>query len=255
MPAGRPHFSRAGGSGAPALPARLGVRRRPGRVIHVNARLVKTAAVAAAVLALVLAGAQWYSVNLANPGTESDDYDYFTGLPVAGMTIGNADAPVLVEEYMDFQCPACQTASDQVVKPLIEKYVAQGQVRFAYRMFPFLGPESVAAAQGAYCAAVQGGFWPYQQVLFAQRATGNRGIFSDANLIKFAGQVGLDEAAFSQCLNSDDARAYAQGSYERARQLGIPGTPTFFVNGRAVQVNSLAALEREIEAALRQSGQ
>lgn len=219
-----------------------------------NARMVKIAVVTAAVLALLLVGAQWFSVNRANPGEGAGD-DYWVGLPVAGMTIGRADAPVLVEEYMDFQCPACHRASDQVVKPLIEKYVAEGQVRFAYRMFPFLGPESVAAAQAAYCAAAEGRFWPYQQVLFEQRATRNQGILSDANLIKFAGQVGLDEEAFAQCLNSEDAKVYAQGSYERARQLGIPGTPTFFVNGRAVQVNNLAALEREIEAALRQSGE
>lgn len=225
-------------------------------MIYVNSRLLKISVAAAAVLALVLVGAQWFSVNRANPGSGlSADDAYFAGLPMAGMTIGRADAPVLVEEYMDFQCPACQTASEVVVKPVIEKYVAEGQVRFAYRLFPFLGPESVAAAQAAYCAATEGAFWPYQQVLFAQKASGNRGTFSDANLIKFATQVGLDEAAFRECLNSEDARAYAQGSYERARQLGIPGTPTFFVNGRPVQVNSYAALEREIEAALRQSGQ
>ena len=44
---------------------------------------------------------------------------------------------------MDFQCPACQTVAEQVVKPLIQAYVADGTVRFAYRFFPFLGPESV----------------------------------------------------------------------------------------------------------------
>lgn len=220
--------------------------------MHVNQRFVKMAVAAAAVLALVLVGAQLFSVNQANPnGQVRADDDYFRGLPMAGTTIGRADAPVLVEEYMDFQCPACQTASEQVVKPLIEKYVAEGNVRFAYRFFPFLGPESVSATQAAYCAATQGQFWPYQQVIFAQKGTGNRGAYSDANLIKYANQVGLDEAAFRECLNSEDARAYAQGSYERARQLGIPGTPTFFVNGRPVQVNSYAALEREIGAALR----
>lgn len=221
-----------------------------------NQRLFKLAVAGAAIIVVVLVGAQFLSVNRADSGTApAADDNYFQGLPMAGTTIGRADAPVLVEEYMDFQCPACQAASEQVVKPLIQKYVAEGSVRFAYRFFPFMGPESVAAAQAAYCAAVEGAFWPYQQVLFAQRGTGNRGAYSTENLVRYGTQIGLDAESFRACLHSEDAQVYAQGSYQRAVQLGIPGTPTFFVNGQRVEVNSYAALERAIEAALRQSQQ
>lgn len=198
-------------------------------------------------LALILAGAQLFWVNRASP---SSGDDYFRGLPTAGTTIGRADAPVLVEEYLDFQCPACQEAAEHVVKPLIQEYVAQGKVRFASRMFPFLGPESVGAAKAAYCAAAQDAFWPYQQVLIAQRGRRNQGTYSDENLVKYAEQVGLDVEKFKECYASEDAAAYAEGSYQRARQLGVPGVPTFFINGRMVNVNSYAALKREIEAAL-----
>jgi len=223
----------------------------------VNGRLFKIGVGIAAAIAVILVGAQLVSVNRMTPqASPSVDDDYFSGLPVAGMTIGRADAPVLVEEYMDFQCPACQAAADQVVKPLIREYVAQGKVRFAYRFFPFLGPESVAAAKAAYCAATQDAFWPYQQVLFAQKGTGNRGAYTEAKLVEYAEQVGLDIEQFKACYASEDAAVYAEGSYQRARQLGIPGTPTFFVNGRMVSVGgSYASLEREIEAALGQSGQ
>ncbi len=225
-------------------------------VRFVNRKAVKLGVGVAAVLALVLAGAQLFWVNQSAPqASPSADDDYFKGLVTAGTTIGPADAPVLVEEYMDFQCPACQIAAEQIVKPLIQEYVAQGKVRFAYRFFPFLGPEWVAAAKAAYSAATQNAFWPYQQVLFAQRGTGNRGAYSDANLLKYAEQIGLDVQQFQACYESEDAAVYAEGSFQRARQLGIPGTPTFFVNGRAVNVGSYAALVREVEAALRQSGQ
>lgn len=219
-----------------------------------NQRSVKLGVGIAAAIVLVLIGAQLASVNQAAPGADPGAGDeYFRGLPTAGMTIGRADAPVLVEEYMDFQCPACHNAADQIVKPLIQEYVAQGKVRFAYRMFPFLGPESVRAAEAAYCAATQDAFWPYQQALINQRGRGNRGAYSDANLVKYAEQTGLDVEQFEACLASDDAALYAEGSYQWGRQLGIPGTPTFFVNGRMVTVGSYASLVREIEASLSQS--
>lgn len=178
---------------------------------------------------------------------------FYEGLPTAGMTIGPADAPVLVEEYFDFQCPYCQAASQEVVKPLIDKYVRSGQVRFAYRPFPFLGPESDLAAAAAYCAAKQGQFWPYQDLLFARQGRRNQGAYSQANLVADARRLNLDEAEFAQCLQSEEAAIFVTGSYERARQMGLQGTPTYLVNGRIVSVGSFSDLERAIEAALQEA--
>lgn len=178
---------------------------------------------------------------------------YYAELPTAGMTIGPADAPVFVEEYFDFQCPYCQTASKEVVKPLIEKYVKSGQVRFAYRPFPFLGPESDLAAAAAYCAAKQGQFWPYQELLFAREGRRNQGAYSEANLVADARRLNLNEAEFAQCLRGEEASIFVQGSYERARQMGLQGTPTYMVNGRVVNVGSFNDLERAIEVALQEA--
>ena len=174
---------------------------------------------------------------------------YWEGLPVAGMAIGPQDAPVLVEEYFDFQCPQCQIASDEIVKPFVEQVVSKGQARFAYRLYPILGPESVTAARGAYCAAVQGKFWPFQAILFAERGTGNRGTYTESSLRSYAEQAGLDVSAFQTCLASGEAAIFVGGAYERAVQLGIPGTPVYFVNGRAVAVRSLDDLVRAVEEA------
>src|SRR5690625_1771679 len=73
--------------------------------------------------------------------------NYYKDLPQVNTMIGYDDAPVTVVEYFDFQCPACQNASDNIVQPIIEKYVANGDVQFIYRFFPILGPDSVAAAE------------------------------------------------------------------------------------------------------------
>ena len=202
---------------------------------------------AGAALALALIGAQLAGV-IGQDGTKVEA-SYWEGLPQAGMAIGEPDAPVLVEEYFDFQCPHCHTASSEIVKPFIEQVVAQGKARFAYRLFPILGPESVSAAKGAYCAALQNKFWPFQNELFARRGTGNRGAYTESRLRTYADLAGLDLGRFEACLASQEAAIFVSGAYERAVQLGIPGTPVFFVNGRPVPVGSYGDLVRAVEEA------
>src|SRR5690606_31981273 len=142
----------------------------------------------AVVIVAALIGAQswWNNRQMANSIRAAAFYEQF---PTEGTRIGPADAPVHVVEYFDFQCPYSHTASDQVVKRLIDDYVAEGSVAFTYRFFPILGPESVLAAQAAYCAMEMGAFWPYQDVLFAKKGLGNRGTYNRNNLISYARQV------------------------------------------------------------------
>ena len=78
----------------------------------------------------------------------------------------------------------------------------------------------------------------------------------EENLVRYATEIGLDAESFRACLHSEDAQVYAQGSYQRAVQLGIPGTPTFFLStAKGSKSTAYAALERAIEAALRQTQQ
>ena len=67
-------------------------------------------------------------------------------------SLGNPDAPVTIVEFADFQCPFCGRFYATVTKPLMEKYIATGKVKFVYRDFAFLGPESEWAAQAANSA-------------------------------------------------------------------------------------------------------
>lgn len=184
-------------------------------------------------LAVLLVGVQLTANRTSEGGTP-----YYDDLPFSATSIGASDAPVTVVEYFDFQCPACQQASDLIVKPLITDRVDAGEVRFIYRFFPILGPESVAAAEAAYCAVLQESFWPYQEKLFSRKGTGNRGAFSRRNLIGFAKDIGLDQTQFEQCLDSREAAAYVQSSYEHAMALGLQGTPSFTVNGQYIRTNA-----------------
>jgi protein-disulfide isomerase len=95
-----------------------------------------------------------------------------------------------------------------------------------------VGPESVLAAEAAECAADQGQFFPYHDLLFQNQGPENAGFVTGERLTEFAGQLRLDTNQFTECLTSHKYQELvAQGTGE-ARALGVRGTPTVFVNGR-----------------------
>ena len=96
--------------------------------------------------------------------------------------MGKSDAPVTVIEFADFQCPFCERFYKDAEKGIIENYVKSGKVKFVFRNYAFLGPESNIAAEGAYCANEQGKFWEYHNFLFDNQGPENSGTFSKENL-------------------------------------------------------------------------
>lgn len=203
---------------------------------------------AALVIAGALIGAQWWSLNRGRAADHATPD--FAQFPVSGTSIGPTDAPVVVEEYFDFQCPHCHTAAQEVVYPVINRYVSRDEVRFVYRFYPILGPESVLAAEAASCAAEQERFWPYQQVLMEKRGSENRGVYSRANLAAYADEAGLDRDALLQCIDDGVISPALARDYNQALELGLRATPTFLVNGRVIPNPTLGAVEGAIREAL-----
>jgi len=151
-------------------------------------------------------------------------------------TMGDPNAPVKIVEYSDFQCPACKAWTDQTEAALIEKYVNTGKVFFTYRsMGQWIGPESVAAAEAAYCAGDQGKFWEYHDTLFANHTGENVGDFTERRLLAFAETLKLDMKEFKACLNSNKFLSEVNGDQADGRSQGAEATPTFFVNGQLVR--------------------
>jgi protein-disulfide isomerase len=140
-------------------------------------------------------------------------------------SLGSADARLEIVQYVDFSCPYSQ----QAYGPLREFVVRHSaEVRLAVRQFPIdeLHPQARPAAVAAICAHRQGKFWPYYDRLFA-----NQGSHAEADLVRYATQVGLDVTAWQACRRSPDAAAEVQRDYEDGVARGVPGTPTFFING------------------------
>ncbi len=152
----------------------------------------------------------------------------------AANTMSNPGAKVTIIEFSDFQCPFCGRYQQSVHPALLEQYVKSGQVNFVYKHSAFLGQESVWAAQAAECAADQGKFWEYHDLLFSRQNGENQGAFNKDKLSGFAKEMGLDMAKFDPCLTNDETLARVQADTQEGQAAGVRGTPTFFINGQAL---------------------
>jgi protein-disulfide isomerase len=180
-----------------------------------------------------------------------------------GRAIGNANAPVVIEVFTDFQCPSCKQYSETIEMSLINsEYVANGQVYYIFRQFPFIDRSSITkeshqAANASMCANEQGEFWSYHDMLFANWNGENDGAFNDKRLVAFAETLGLNMDQFNACFKDNAYEAEITSDYDLGLGYGVSGTPTIFVNGQVVRpgyVPTYEELVQEIDAALAEGG-
>lgn len=154
--------------------------------------------------------------------------------PPGSKELGSPEAPVVVEMWSDFQCPYCALAARNL-KAVEEEYVRTGRVRIVYRHFPFIGEESRWAALASECAAAQGKFWTYHDLLFAHQKGENEGNFLPGRLAELARQAGLEEEEFKKCFREERYASVVEEEYRQGRSRGIRATPTFFINGQMIE--------------------
>jgi protein-disulfide isomerase len=141
--------------------------------------------------------------------------------------LGSPSAPVWIVEFSDFQCGYCRKFWKDTLPKLKESYISKGAVRFTYRHFAVLGKPSEQAALAAECAAAQKKFWPYHDKLFSSLG---EALFNEANLKRFAREVGLDGDQFGACLGAGKYKEKIERETATATYLGGRGTPLFFIN-------------------------
>lgn len=176
---------------------------------------------------------------------------HFTGIPQNGRVLGNPNAPVLLVEWGDYQCPACKNFEDLVLPQLINDYIRPGKVRLEFRDFAFIGQESQTAAEAAFCALDQGKFWDFHETLYANQLGENVGSFTPARLKQIAQVVGLDMNAFNQCLDSHKHQGDVQAMTKQGSSQGVQATPSFSVNnGAPFTISSYDDLKKALDKAL-----
>jgi protein-disulfide isomerase len=156
------------------------------------------------------------------------------GITQSGHARGQASAPVTIEEWADFQCPACGQFARIVAPTLLSTYVAKGQVALVFHHMAFLGQESSWAAEAAECAGEQGKFFEYHDKLFSSQAGENRGAFSKDNLKRFGTDIGL-APSFAACVDSGKYAQAVRDDTKLGEGRGVTATPTLFVNGRKIE--------------------
>jgi protein-disulfide isomerase len=153
---------------------------------------------------------------------------------VDARAVGAADAPITIELWEDFQCPACGVFSRSTEPRLLEEYVATGKVRLIYRDMAFLGQESIDAAVGARAAQQLlggDGFWRFHDLLFHNQDGENEGAFDRSVLGDMAVSLGIDRAAFLAALDDPKLIAAVRDETQSGAGQGISSTPTLAING------------------------
>jgi protein-disulfide isomerase len=137
---------------------------------------------------------------------------------------GRTDAPVVLVEYADYECPYCQQ-----IQPAIDKLAAEyaGKISIAFKDVPLpMHSNAQKAAEAAHCAGSQGKYWEYHDLLFTSRQYGLPMLKEHARALK------LDGSVFDRCLDSSQHADLVKTQLMEAQGLGLPGTPAFFINGR-----------------------
>ena len=181
-----------------------------------------------------------------------------------GNAMGDPNAPIKIVEYSDFQCPYCARFHEETEWQLANSYVSDGTVNMVYRSFgDFIGPESKAAAEAAYCAGDQDKFWEYHNILFANQTGENVGAYTDRRLQAFAEALSLDMDAFNDCFNSGKYSDRVEQDRVDGTAAGVTGTPafviTYTVNGEEKQrfiagAYPFSEFQTQIEEALVEMG-
>ncbi|MDQ2673878.1 MAG: thioredoxin domain-containing protein, partial [Chloroflexota bacterium] len=193
----------------------------------------KLGILAASTVAALLSIAMFYGVSML-PAEWLSRAEARTSMPLPDLTEpvdagrdhirGALDAPVTLVEYGDFECPHCGRAAP-TVKALLDEF--DGQVRFVFRHLPLtdVHPNAALAAEAAEAAGAQGHFWPMHDLLIA-----NQEALGIADLVRYAGELGLDTTKFEADLRSGRFGPRVAQDVNTAEEAGVAGTPTFFIN-------------------------
>jgi protein-disulfide isomerase len=227
--------------------------QKPVMVTMSKSELTKNYVLVFLVTAIVVFGISWLSLGGSNSGVSAGNVNAPSkaaaptptaapspsapaervdlDLSLAAASLGDEDAPVVIAEFSDYQCPFCSRFAQQTKATIESSYVDDGTVQFLYYDFPLesIHPEATPAALAARCAGEQGKYWEYHDLLFQNQQT-----LSASNYDVWAGQLGLDTSKFSECVSSEKYSEEVQENLKVGSLGGIRGTPGFLINGRAV---------------------
>jgi protein-disulfide isomerase len=152
---------------------------------------------------------------------------------------GGQNAPVVIEEFADFQCPTCATVHT-MMNEINASYGTR--VKFIYRHFPLtqIHPNAFSAALASEAAGMQGKFWEMQNLLFQNQQRWSAASGAQALFESYAQTLGLDIEKFKADMAGTAVNQRVQADMQRGRSLGVNSTPTILINSRPVTVEQMS---------------
>jgi protein-disulfide isomerase len=162
---------------------------------------------------------------------------------------GSPNAPVRIVEFADFECPSCGQFFLNTEGSLNALY--GDRIQWAFLDFPLRQhARAIPAAVAAQCAHLQGKFWAYHDLVFANQAQ-----LSDGDLRRYADQAGVERKKWDACFDNQEALPAIQEDVELANELGVDATPSFFVGGQTLKgAMPITSFMEVIDPLLREAG-
>lgn len=149
--------------------------------------------------------------------------------------LGDKDAPVVMVEFSDYECPFCSSFYLETLPKIKETYIDTGKVKFVYRDLPLSKHASAyPAALFAECARDQGGDEVYYKIHDQLFETVTKEGFDYESMSNYATSLGLNTSKLKECFDNEDFKDEINGDMEAADKLGIDGTPGFVINDQLV---------------------
>lgn len=163
----------------------------------------------------------WFGKNAANKKAPAGKT-----LQAPAAVLGDEKAPLVLEEYTNFLCPACASFAKNTLPQIEDQYIKTGKIRMAFYVTP---PYELGRA--AFCASAQGKFIELHDYLFSHQQE----IKQESDILAVADAIGLDKNAFNICYNSDEAKNAADAWFKQGSDKGLTVTPTFFIGSEKIE--------------------
>lgn len=211
-------------------------------------RLVAALAVIAiaAVLVVVIAGGG--DDETGDVQGVADGRAMLEGIPQDGSSLGDPDAPVVMTEFADLQCPFCRDYAVQVLPQIIEQYVRPGRMRLELRLLRFIGPDSDRGARAAVVASRRDKMWDFVDEFYRNQGTEGSGYADDDFIRSIAKAAGVPEQAAIDAIGAQNTEPPIAEAEQQASAAGIESTPSFLVGRKGEKPQRLEAPELAFDA-------
>lgn len=192
------------------------------------------------IMVILFGGAMWYS-DTANSNNNE-------GVEIINHMKGSGEARIQLVEYSDFQCPAC-AAFQPILDQVIESH--GDSISFEYKHFPLpIHSFALQAAVAAEAAGQQGKFFEFHDALFENQTEWSNSSTPNASFLSYADELGLDMDLFKRHMNSSLLKDKVKQNTQEGRDLAVTGTPTFFLNGERMQINTYEDFVNQVNQAI-----